>query len=114
MTTKTEGNSDLYYLDNNKDESEVSHLVCDMAINLAKYSPMVCEPLIGTLSLSVLTLKSSEFMCEMISLYHKLRQLPKFMARMLIAINKSSSKSATNQFQFDDESLQCFAEKVIA
>merc|ERR1712223_1195715 len=34
------------------------------------------------------------------------------MARMLIAINKSSSKSATNQFQFDDESLQCFAEKV--
>ena len=97
-----------YLLDNHK--AEWGHLICDMAVNLAKYSPMVIEPLIGTLSLSVIILKRSDFMCHLITLYHKLRQLPKLIARLLIAMDKSNLNP--DQFVFDGQSLQCFAEKV--
>jgi hypothetical protein len=81
-----------------------------MVVNLAKYSPLVTEPLIGTFSLSVLVLKKHDLMCQTITLYHKLRQLPKLMARLLMAMGKSTLDS--KQFEFDAQSLQCFADKV--
>ena len=97
-----------YLLDNYK--GELGHIVCEMVVNLAKYSPLVTEPLIGTFSLSVLVLKKHDLMCQTITLYHKLRQLPKLMARLLMAMGKSTLDS--KQFEFDAQSLQCFAEKV--
>ena len=70
-------------------------LACEISMTLGHYCPLVIEPLIGTLSTTIMSIDSKEsktkLMCELIGLFQKLRQLPKLIARLLIALSKSDN-----------------------
>ena len=97
-----------YLIDNFKNDHE---LICSIAVDLASYSPLVTEPLIGNLSMSIMALSEEirdDFMSRLFTLYFKLRQMPKLIARMLITMGKGNHK----EFLFSAKVLDCFADKV--
>merc|ERR1719510_1643372 len=74
--------------------------VCKLTVTLGTYCPLVIEPLIGTLSMTIMCLEQEDhritLMCQILNLYQKLRQLPKLLARLLISLNKMNSSSTPN------------------
>ena len=90
-------------------------LACEISMTLGHYCPLVIEPLIGTLSTTIMSIDSKEsktkLMCELIGLFQKLRQLPKLIARLLIAVSKSDNSIS---FEWSQDILDCFAEKTVS
>ena len=72
---------------------------------------MIIEPFIGALSSTIMTLDKTdvkvELMCKVIGLFHKMRQFPKLIARLLIALNNGGDVI------WDQEIINCFADKVL-
>ena len=92
-------------LDKYEDQRDCISLI---AVKLAEFSPFITEPLVGNLALSVIRLEKVELTCQLICLYQKLRQLPKLIARIFIALGKSNDKIS----DLDSQIIECFADKV--
>ena len=90
--------------------------VCKLAVTLGTYCPIVIEPLIGTLSMTIMCLDQEDqritLMCQILNLYQKLRQLPKLLARLLISLNKMDS-SSTPSLKWHLDIINCFSSKII-
>ena len=89
--------------------------VCKLTVTLGTYCPLVIEPLIGTLSMTIMCLEQEDhritLMCQILNLYQKLRQLPKLLARLLISLNKMDSSSTPN-LRWHLDIVNCFSNKI--
>ena len=95
-------------LDNTQDSKQEEAIMIAMA--LADYSPSVIEPLVGTLVVAVMSNVDlqDEHMGKLMSLFQKLRQLPKLVARLLITVSKNKLK-----LQWTPNTLSKFADNVV-
>ena len=104
----------LLVKENIKDEK---FSVCKLAVTLGTYCPIVIEPLIGTLSMTIMGLEQEDqritLMCQILNLYQKLRQLPKLLARLLISLSKMESSSfTTSNLKWHIDIINCFSSKI--
>ena len=90
---------------------EESAAICKISLYLGNYCPIIIEPFIGALSSTIMTLDKTdikvELMCKVIALFHKMRQFPKLIARLLIALNNGGDVI------WNQDIINCFAEKVL-
>ena len=84
----------------------------DIILMLAHYSPSVIEPAVGSIAMGIMTSlnlsKKAECMDQLLFLFQRLRQLPKLIARLLIAISKGDKT-----LSWTPEILKSFAANVI-
>ena len=87
----------------------------DIILMLAQYSPSVIEPAIGSIALGIMKSplnlsKKGEYMDQLLFLFQRLRQLPKLIARLLIAISKAGNEK---KLSWTPDILKSFAANVV-